>query len=278
MTMSDPTSPSESGNRFRIVALAVVALIAVVVGAILLVGGDDDDDTTGTTVGSSAPATEPPPTDPGVTEPTTTEPPVTEPPVTEPPVTEPPDTTTPSEDTSTAIWPWADTSVRFADPVEAVASYATDFLGFTEPVLGEFRAGDSRSGEVEVRAGDDVELVTVVSVRQLGDDDWWVLGSASENIVVDEPETLAIVESPLTLSGRALAFEGTVEVEVRADGQGEAIATGFVTGSGPPEAGPFEDTIEFDSPGPGGGALVFISRSSADGSVLEATSLRIFFE
>ena len=277
MTMSNPTSPGDSGNRLRIVALAVVALIAVVVGAILLVGGDDDDDdegATATTIGSSAPASEPTPTEPSVTEPAATDPPVTE-----PPVTDPPDTTTPSVDTSTAIWPWADTSVRFTDPVEAAASYATDFLGFTEPVLGEFRAGDSRSGEVEVRAGDDVELVTVVSVRQLGTDgDWWVLGSAAENIVVDEPETLAVVESPLTLSGSALAFEGTVEVELRSDGDGEAIAIGFVTGSGPPEAGPFEGTIEFDSPGPGAGALVFISRSPADGSVLEASALRIFFE
>jgi hypothetical protein len=276
MSMSNTDSPADSGARFRILALAVVALVAVVVAAILLVGGDDDDDdaATVTTVDSSAPATAPPATEPPVTEPVATDPPPTD-----PPATDPPDTTTPGDDTSTAIWPWADTPERFDDPVDAAAGYATDFLGFTDPVLGEFRAGDSRSGEVEVRPGDDVELVTVVFVRQLGaDDDWWVLGSAAENIVVDEPETLSVVESPLNLSGSALAFEGTVEVEVRADGQGEAIATGFVTGSGPPEAGPFEGTIEFDSPGPGGGALVFISRSPADGTVLEATSLRIFFE
>lgn len=273
MTMASG-SPGKPDNRFRMVALAVVALLAVAVGAILLVGGDDeDDDATETTIASSLPGTATP-----ATEPPPTEPPATEPPPTEPAPTSAPDTTAPGERVDTAIWPWADTSVRFTDPVDAATSFATDFLGFDEPVVGEFLPGDSRSGEVELRPGD-TGPVTVVFVRQLGEDDeWWVLGSAAENIVVDAPETLSVAESPLLVSGSALAFEGTVEVEIRADGNGEAIATSFVTGSGGPDAGPFEGSIDFEPPDVSGGAVVFISRSPRDDTVLEASSLRIFFE
>jgi hypothetical protein len=120
---------------------------------------------------------------------------------------------------------------------------------------------------------------TVVFVRQLtADESWWILGSATENIVLDEPDTGDVVESPLQLVGQARAFEGTVEVEIRADGDAEPIAVGFVTGSGGPEPGPFDDELEFVSPGSGGGALVLISRSPEDGSVLEAGSIRIFFD
>ena len=41
--------------------------------------------------------------------------------------------------------------------------------------------------------------------------------------MLDEPRTGAVVESPLRLVGEALAFEGTVEVEIRADGEAEPI-------------------------------------------------------
>jgi hypothetical protein len=271
MSTTSPT-PADSSGRFRIIALAVVALIVVAIGAVLLVNGDDDDAATVVDSSSSSPTE----TTAVTTEPTTTEAPTTT--ATTTPPTDAP-TTTPVEDpTRSAIWPWPESDVRFADPVEAAASYATDFLGFDDPVVGEFLAGDSRSGEVEITPGE-IGPTTVVFVRQLTDDDsWWILGSASDNIVVDEPETGDLVESPLALVGEALAFEGTVEVQLRFDGDAEPIESGFVTGSGGPEPGPFDDEIEFVSPGPGGGALVLISRSPEDDSVLEATSLRIFFD
>ncbi len=201
---------------------------------------------------------------------------MTEPTTTDASTTEVP-TTAPSEATSTAIWPWVDTSTRFADPVEAATNFATDYLGFTDPVVGEFQAGDSRSGEVVVTAGT-VGPTTVVFVRQLtADDSWWVLGAASQNITVDQPAWGDVVSSPLTISGTASAFEGTVDVELRADGNGEPIYEGFVTGSGSPDPGPYDAVIEFTSPGTGGGALVLLSRSPEDGRVIEASALRIFF-
>jgi hypothetical protein len=260
-----------------------VALIAALVVALLLITSDDDE-TTESVATTEAPATT-------VAIDTTDVPATTESPATtqaaettEPVATTEATTTDPSttvasvpDEVRTAIWPWFETDVRYADPVEAAVGFATDSLGFVDPIASEFMAGDSRSGEVEIRSFD-TGPATVVFVRQLTDDDsWWILGAASENITIDEPEALAEVTSPLTVSGTALAFEGTVDVQLRADGNGEPIFEGFVTASGGPEMGPYSETFEFTSPGETGGALVMLSLSSEDGSTLEASAMRIFY-
>jgi hypothetical protein len=287
-TPNTPDTPDESGTsggatkRWALIAGAVVLVAALVVGLLLITSDDDETtdsvattDATATTVVSDS--TDVPETteSPATTQaPETTEPAET----TEVPTTEPATTVAPVPDeVRTAIWPWFETELRYADPVEAAVGFATDYLGFVDPIAGEFMAGDNRSGEVEIRSVD-TGPATVVFVRQLTDDDsWWILGAASENITIDEPEALAEVMSPLTVSGTALAFEGTVDVQLRADGNGEPIFEGFVTGSGGPEPGPYSETFEFTSPGEIGGALVMLSLSSEDGSTLDASAMRIFF-
>jgi hypothetical protein len=286
VTETPTNNPDEAGSRrWPLIAGVLVAIGALVVALVLFTGGDDDTESAATTdVATSSPVTEPAaattdaPIDtstPDTIIPDTTIPGTTTPPTTAPTST---DETIPDDVAArTAIWPWVDTPTRFADPIEAVTSFATDYLGFTDLVVGEYQAGDSRSGEVEIRTGA-AQLSTTVFVRQLtADDSWWVLGAAAESIAIDEPEQGAVVESPLAISGTAAAFEGTVDVELRADGNGEPIHVGFVTGGGAPSRAPFSDTIEFTSPGAGGGALVLFSRSSEDGRVLEASALRIFY-
>lgn len=284
----DASGPTTSGggasNKWWLIAGAVVLIAALVVGLVLITADDDDDEST-----DSVATTEPTATTvvsdttdvPETTEPpeTTQAPETTEPvATTEAPTTEPSTTVAPVPDqVRTAIWPWFETDLRYADPVEAAVGFASDYLGFVDPIASEFMAGDSRSGEVEIRSAG-TQLTTVVFVRQLTDDDsWWILGAASENITIDEPEALDEVTSPLTVSGTALAFEGTVDVQLRADGNGEPIFEGFVTGSGGPEPGPYSETFEFTSPGETGGALVMLSLSSEDGSTLEASAMRIFY-
>jgi len=287
-----PETPDTSGatgtgggstKRWPLIAGAVAIIAALVVGLVLITS-DDDDETTDSVATTEVPettvvsgTTEVPATteSPATTQaPETTEPVAT----TEAPTTEPSTTVAPVPDqVRTAIWPWFDTDLRYADPVEAAVGFASDYLGFVDPIASEFMAGDSRSGEVEIRSVD-TGPATVVFVRQLTDDDsWWILGAASENITIDEPEASAEVTSPLTVSGTALAFEGTVDVQLRADGNGEPIFEGFVTGSGGPEPGPYSETFEFTSPGETGGALVMLSLSSEDGSTLEASAMRIFY-
>ena len=144
--------------------VGVVALIAAVVAFVLL--RDDDsatlvtDDSTATSIAdttsvagtvagtttdtstNASPTTATPTTDTGQTSTTATP---TTADTSQPPLPDP---------TREAIWPWVDSDTRYADPVEAASGFAVDVLGFTDPIVGEFLPGDSRSGEVEVRPSD----------------------------------------------------------------------------------------------------------------------------
>ncbi len=240
-------------------ALTVLALVAVVALA-LLVGGDDEDDPTASTAATSATTS----TSANVA-PSTTAMVVS--------TTVVPSTTAAPVDLSTAVWPDA-SGPLLTDPVEAAAAFATDFLGFTDPLVGDYQAGDSRSGEVEIRPVDDGPVTTIM-VRQLGTDGaWYVLAAATGTIVVDEPSVPAIVSSPITVSGSALAFEGNVLVEVREDGSEEPLGESFVTGGGD-EMRPFEGSIDFAAPTAQYGALVLYTTSAEDGQVWAASVQRI---
>jgi hypothetical protein len=285
---SAPQPPADGPGRraavvlLALLAAAVVAFVVLLVVLLVVGGGDDDDaDTTDitstsintsttvagttTTSDSTSTSTSTSTTTSAATTTSTTVAPETTPPL------------PPAADTATAVWPWVDSDVRYDDPVEAARGFALDFIGFTDPLIGEFRQGDSRSGEVEVRSIETFAPTTVF-VRQLGpDDSWWVLGSATENIVVETPDALAAIASPLTVSGRSSAFEGTVAVEIRADGVEEPIFESFVTGGAFDELGPFVEVFDWPNPGAGSGAIVFQTTSSDDGRVWEAGVFRVHF-
>lgn len=234
-------------------------IAVLVLGALALVPvacGDDDD--TATTGGSSS----------------TTEAPGT---------SAAPTTGTSASDaeieTSTAVFPDAASDTRFDDPVAAATAFATDFAGFVDPVVGEYMSGDARSGEVEVRPTADGP-VTTVFVRMLGpDDSWWVLGAATANIELTSPTTSDLVVSPVALAGTSSAYEGTVLVEVREDGNPEPLGEGFVTG-GSMEMGPFEGEVTFDDPTQEHGALLLYTlaqEGDAAGHTQEIGVLRLRF-
>lgn len=255
--LSGPEGRPRRPTTLIVALVLAVALIAALV-AVLVSQGDDED---------------------AVTEPTTTEEPGTTEPATTGSTAAP--TTAPTAppgavETPTAVFPDAATSVRFDDPVAAARAFAVDFVGFTDPLVGEFMQGDVRSGEVEVRPLADGP-VTTVFLRQLGPDDtWWVLGSATAGITLETPAAGDAVTSPVALTGRAVAFEGNVEVEVREDGAREPIGTGVVTGGGDVER-PFEGQVEFSAPTADRGALVLVTRSADDGRVWQAAVSRVQF-
>ena len=176
-----------------------------------------------------------------------------------------------------AIWPFASTSTRFTDPGEAASSFATDYLGFTAPVVGAFQQGDTRSGEVEIRPRADGPVTTVL-VRQVEDDDsWWVIGAATANIQVTAPEALAAITSPVTVTGQSTAFEATVNVEVRQDDTRTPLVEDTFMGGSMGEMGPFSKELSYGPPSADGGAIVFLTLSAEDGSVWEASVVRITF-
>lgn len=245
-------------RRRRTIAVAVViALAAVLAGAYLWAARDTGTETPATTTVTSPPATTAAPTTVTTTAPSTVAPPA--------PV-----------DTATAVFPWASSAARYHDPVAVARAFAVDFVGFTDPLVGAYQAGDSRSGEVPVRP-EATGPVTTVIVRQLGTDGtWWVLGSATESIRVATPTAGATIASPLTTTGAAVAFEGTVAVQVRQDGTRDPIGTGVVTGGGDVMR-PFSGRITFPPPVGGHGAVLYLTHSAKDGHVWAASVLRVRF-
>jgi hypothetical protein len=152
-----------------------------------------------------------------------------------------------------------------------------DFVGFVNPVVGEFQAGDARSGEVEIRPNA-TGPVTTVFVRQLsGSDTWWVLGAATANIQLDLPPALAVISSPVGLIGTSTAFEANVSVEIREDGNRTPLGTGFVMGGSMGQMGPFEGAVEFSAPTAKYGAIVLYTMSMENGQVWEVSVVRVQF-
>lgn len=195
-------------------------------------------------------------------------------------------TTTSSTDTTpttidpelyrSAVWPWFESGVRYRDPVAAAEGFAEDLVGFDDPIYGTFQQGDARSGEVDVRPMPGGP-VTVVFVRQLGDDDtWWVIGAATEEIVVDEPDALDTVSSPIRVAGKAVAFEGVIDLQLRADGSATPLVDDVITGGGI-DMRPFDETFPFVPPAATAGTLLLTTASGDDGRIMSAAATRVLF-
>lgn len=106
------------------------------------------------------------------------------------------------DEAATIVWPDPNGSLVHDQPLDAARGFATDLVGFTDPILGELQKRDSRSGEVPIRSVD-VGPVTTVRVRQLGDDHWYVIGATTPDIEVDDPIAGTAIDDPLLVSGQA---------------------------------------------------------------------------
>ena len=178
-------------------------------------------------------------------------------------------------DLSTAVFPVGD--VRYSNPRAAARAFAEEYVGFTSPMVGDFVAGDSRSGEVPIRATDR-GVVTTVSVRQLDSaGHWWVIGSSTPNLVLTSPSAGAAIKSPVTLKGQSTAFEATFNVEIRQDRTAPPLGGGPAMGGSNGDMGPFTDVVSFTQPTQPQGAIVLKTYSSKDGNVVEASVIRVTF-
>jgi hypothetical protein len=92
------------------------------------------------------------------------------------------------------------------------------------------------------------------------------------------PGDLTVVTSPLTVSGSALTFEGTVDVRVVQVGNGAVrqLGTGHVTGGGDVMR-PFTGQISFATPSTGLGWVLATELSAYSGSITKATAVRVAF-
>ncbi len=180
------------------------------------------------------------------------------------------------------------TGRRPADAVATARAFLRREIGMGNLVAGPFRSTGPRSGEVafRLRTGEGGRALpptgTPATVVRLWRDGggWVVLGAGSPRIRVAAPARLARIASPVAVSGRASAFEGTVQVAVREDraAAGQLLGRGFVTGSGTARPGPFSGRVAFRRPSARTGWLVFYEESAAtDGGIAQATALRVRF-
>lgn len=201
------------------------------------------------------------------------------------------------------IWPFttraevdayaAGTDRAYRDPASTARQFASQYLGMKAPASFDV-TGTGAAREVGVgpgageggRAQADPRVTTFVAVEQLGPEGpsgpWSVVGARSPKIELESPAARSMVSSPITLVGKANAFEGTVTVRVKEDGmtQSQSLGQGFVTGSGDSsgELGPFRGKVAFRNPAKAGGAIVLSEDSSAEKQgILRATVIRVFF-
>ncbi len=195
----------------RIRNLVVLMVSLTLVGAC---GSESSSDGT-TSIPTASPGTTAPTSD-------TTAAPTPSAPTTEAPTAEP--STTAAPGMQPAIWPAPD--VVFTTPEAAATDFLANVFG-DGPVLGEFMAGDSRSGEFEVFASVEGapigEARSLLMMRQLGPDDgWFVLAAASEVATITAPESMATVPAgPLTVEGVGTGFEATIVVSAFQAGEAD---------------------------------------------------------
>ena len=148
----------EPADRTKVVLFVVAGLLAVAVvalAALLVLRGGDDGLFAG-------PQPSPVPTSAAHANPTPTSPTGTSP---APTSAASAPTSISAQEAQTVVWPRPGNGRQYDNPVAAAAGMATGLVGFTDPVVGAFQQGDSRSGEVSIRPKS-TGPVTTVLVRQ----------------------------------------------------------------------------------------------------------------
>ena len=186
-------------------------------------------------------------------------------------------TTTILDPTWVATLPTSSSSIRYATPTAAALGFAKSVLHMTSPVARAFQQGDTRSGEVPIVTTANGPVTTVL-VRQLtSDNSWWVLGSACSAVNIVHPGALDTVASPLAVSGQSTAFEAVINYSLYQDNVAAPLVSGTTMGGSNGVMGPFSTTLHFAAPTQRYGVLVVFTRSAKDGSVLEASAIRVVF-
>ncbi len=183
--------------------------------------------------------------------------------------------TTTTAPPSSAVWPLGRSG--YANPRAVARAFALRYLAMPTVVTGAYRAGDSRSGEVEVRPSARGPVTTVLVRRLSGAATWSVLGTVGQDLTITSPPSLSVVRSPLTVTGTSTAFEGVANLELRADGEAAPIASAVVHGGSMGVVGPFRGVLHFTTPSARAGALILFTRSAKDGSVTVASVMRVWY-
>ena len=159
-------------------------------------------------------------------------------------------------------------------------------LGMPDPVAATYH----RSGEVSAQVGLHPrfgegdrkfdQVTTVVDLHRYAYG--WVptAAQAVNAIEVDQPLPYSRIESPVTVSGLSVSYEGTVHVRVLEDRRGpdRLLGKGIVNGGGT-ELAPFQGSIAFrdQTVGVDAGWVVFSGDTGTGDGIVSATAVRIRF-
>lgn len=155
------------------------------------------------------------------------------------------------------IWPMADEVL--ATPDEAARSFVGNVFK-VPPVFGEYRAGDSRSGEIDVLVGEQPTVVrSTLLLRRLGPEaGWFVIGAINPHMTIASPNSGAVVPAGnLIVSGTARGFEAQVSVTAYVAGDSrQVISQRFVLAGSAETSEPY--AVELDLSSAESGSVVMI--------------------
>jgi hypothetical protein len=159
-------------------------------------------------------------------------------------------------------------------------------LGMRDPVAATYRKSGAATAEVGLhpRAGEGDrpfdKVTTLVDLHRYAYG-WAPTGARAVNAIeVDQPLPYSRIESPLTVSGISVSYEGTVHVSVLEDRRGpdRVLGRGLVNGGGT-ELAPFQGSIPFRSQtvGVDAGWVVFSGDTGTGDGIISATAVRVRF-
>lgn len=158
-----------------------------------------------------------------------------------------------------ALWPAP--SVVFASPRAVAEDFVVQVLG-VPPEIGDFMAGDSRSGEIEVFSpGNPPSPRGLLFLRQLGPSNgWFVIGTLNDSALITNPEMGRQVSAgPITVEGLAEGFEATVIVEAYVAGRAQQVLDRQVTFAGNfGDPQPFQVVLDLSGASPGDTVLILV--------------------
>ena len=174
---------------------------------------------------------------------------------------------------------------RDAQAAKAAAVTFLRELGMRDPVAATYRRTGAATAEVGLhpRAGEGGrkfdQVTTLVRLHRYANG-WLPTGASAVNIEVDQPLPFSRIESPVTVSGLSVSYEGTVHVTVLEDRRGpdRVLGKGFVNGGGS-ELAPFKGSIAFryQTVGVDAGWVVFSGDNGTGDGIISATAVRIRF-
>lgn len=173
----------------------------------------------------------------------------------------------------TAVWPRLASPVRYRDPVSAARAFAVELVGFHDPVTGPFRPGVDGAGAIDVQPTPDGPTTTVL-LRRLDDDNWWVLGAATQDILLDRPRAGSTLGVEATLAGGAWALGGSLAARILDDSAGDALASGTIDVD-PGGFHPFSQRFPLRGPQTDHGVVLVTTTDPHSGQIRSATVVRV---